>query len=274
VRPYCSSIRIKSILKDIGARTRTIVALGLLVFPTPRLKGSESMLRLLIWFLMLTRAICTLYLNDLTGESYEVSLLDHSRSPLLGEMESLTPPYSSSTVQTPHVDHDKQLHHREQSKTQHDMSHLRSSTSRKRGLADGDSIVDPYPTPFTDNNRILGLLLNFNFGHIDPLMMIFNEYTSMCEGGWLPTVVLFTTVDWTNKLKRIVKTRNFCYRINRPLEIKAIKYPKSINIGLAAEHRKYMAMHWQDYDLFLYHEDDIIFRYILLISLPSFLCPL
>lgn len=34
----------------------------------------------------------------------------------------------------------------------------------------------------------------------------------------------------------------------------------AIGIGLAAEHRKYVANHFYEYDVFIYHEDDILFK--------------
>ena len=52
----------------------------------------------------------------------------------------------------------------------------------------------PFPTPNSDNNRVLGFILAFDYNHIDPLMLIFNEYVSMCEAGWDPTVILFTVL--------------------------------------------------------------------------------
>ena len=40
-----------------------------------------------------------------------------------------------------------------------------------------------FPAPNTVNNRVLGFILAFDYNHIDPLMLIFNEYVSMCEAG-------------------------------------------------------------------------------------------
>jgi len=73
----------------------------------------------------------------------------------------------------------------------------------------GDAQLKNYPKPFTANNRILGMVLTYNTDHIDPLMLIFNEYVSMCEAGWNPTIVLFSivgeyvTVPIANQQQRI-----------------------------------------------------------------------
>jgi hypothetical protein len=38
------------------------------------------------------------------------------------------------------------------------------------------------PSPHSANNRVLGVMLSYDFGHIDPLVLILHEYVSMCEG--------------------------------------------------------------------------------------------
>ena len=44
--------------------------------------------------------------------------------------------------------------------------------------------LEDWPAVNTKNNRILGMILNFNNGHIDPMSLIINEYVTMCEHGW------------------------------------------------------------------------------------------
>ena len=122
--------------------------------------------------------------------------------------------------------------------------------------------------PFTENNRILGMILSYNYDHIDPLVIIINEYLSMCEAGWYPTVVIFTTMMWTDKLKRYLETKAHCYRIERSFPIFYSIFDPSISIGLGAEHRKMVGKEIHNYDLFIYHEDDIIVKYA---HIPAYL---
>lgn len=118
-----------------------------------------------------------------------------------------------------------------------------------------------FPAPFTQRNRILSMLLAFNYDHIDPLVMIINEYLSMCEGGWSPTLILHTTVLWSDKLRRYLEAKAFCYRINSTFPILYDIHDPSINIGLGAVHRKFVARELYNHDLFIYQEDDIIVRH-------------
>jgi hypothetical protein len=121
--------------------------------------------------------------------------------------------------------------------------------------------LNNYPAPLSQNNRILGMVLSYNFGHIDPIMLIISEYQSMCEGGWNPTVVFFTTVQWSKQMSRYMRKKTFCYRINGPINLVLSVHDPSIGIALGAEHRKYMGTVLNNFDVFIYHEDDIVFKH-------------
>ena len=129
-----------------------------------------------------------------------------------------------------------------------------------RAFNSSDMLKD-YPAPLTAHNRILGMMLAYSLDHVDPLMLIFNEYVSMCEGGWLPTVVLFTTGKWTDKLRRYIRYKMWCYRIEAPVEVRYMMYPGNISVNLGIPHRKYMQAEIDKHDFYIYHEDDIIVKH-------------
>eukprot|EP01031_Cornospumella_fuschlensis_P037432 gene37432-45454_t len=120
-----------------------------------------------------------------------------------------------------------------------------------------DAIKD-YPAPFTEHNKVMGLILMFNLVHIDPFILILNEYLSMCEAGWDPTVVVFTAVDWSAQLQRLMRQKVYCYRTGKFVPVVISKHDPSVGTALGAEHRKYMANHMDTIDVFIYHEDDIV----------------
>lgn len=123
------------------------------------------------------------------------------------------------------------------------------------------NLMKGFPTPYTEHNKVLGMILFYNLYQIDPMMIIFNEYVSMCEGGWDPTVVLFTTVKYSARLKKYLALKNYCSRIDRPINISISYHDPSIGIALGAEHRKYISPVLDLYDLFIYHESDIMLKY-------------
>ncbi len=105
------------------------------------------------------------------------------------------------------------------------------------------------------------MILSYNFDHIDPIMLILGEYQSMCEGGWSPTVVFFSSVPWSAQIQRLFRQRTYCYRTNTSVPIRISVHDPSISIALGAEHRKYMQNEINNFDAFVYHEDDIIFKH-------------
>jgi len=127
----------------------------------------------------------------------------------------------------------------------------------------GQSIVENFPSPNTNHNRIMAFVLNFNFNfnHIDPLLLILNEYVSMCEGGWDPTVVLHTTFNWTSPMHRYFRQRTYCYRKGTSINLRVDVHDSSVGTGLAMKHKIILQQEINNHDFFVYHEDDIIFKY-------------
>jgi hypothetical protein len=117
-----------------------------------------------------------------------------------------------------------------------------------------------FPAPNTEHNKVIGFILSFNHYHIDPLVLIMNEYVSMCEAGWLPTVRIFTTVDYSLRLQHYFREKLFCYRTGDYIRLEIEVHDPAINIALGAEHRKYLGKVLDQYDVFAYHEDDIVFK--------------
>ena len=44
------------------------------------------------------------------------------------------------------------------------------------------------------------------------------------------------------------------------MKLEVIYHDPSINVALGAEHRKYLRHHHEEFDLFVYHEDDIVLK--------------
>jgi hypothetical protein len=158
-----------------------------------------------------------------------------------------------------------------QSDSNHHLRRLESTptpyaTSTDNNGTTNDPFLTSFPTAFTRFNKVMGFILAFNYDHIDPLLLIFNEYTSMCEGGWDPTVLLFTTVNETERMYRYLESKTFCYRLGRSIHIKYSVHDPSISIALSVVHRSVLAQEVENYDVFVYHEDDMVFKYSHLVA--------
>lgn len=58
-----------------------------------------------------------------------------------------------------------------------------------------------------------------------------------------------------------MQRKTYCYRTGAFLDIDLAIYESHVGVALGAEHRKYMANRTELFDVFVYHEDDIIFKH-------------
>jgi hypothetical protein len=118
-----------------------------------------------------------------------------------------------------------------------------------------------FPQPNTQKNRFLIQILHYNLHHFDSLQLLLNEFNSMCEGGWEPTIMLHTCANYSEYLMYEVVEKIYCYRIHNYLPITVRQYDSDVGIWLAAPHRRAAKEFINDFDLFMYIEDDMIFTY-------------
>ena len=111
-------------------------------------------------------------------------------------------------------------------------------------------------------NRLLVMTLSFDLTHSDAVDLILMELVNMCEGGFYVTVIFYVTQKWSDELYTMYRRRTYCYRTNDSVNITFSYHEASVGTWLSAEHRKNLHSYLPHYDLFLYHEDDIIFRWV------------
>lgn len=99
--------------------------------------------------------------------------------------------------------------------------------------------------------------------------MSVNEYVSMCESGWTPTIIIFTTVKWSNSMVRYLKMKAFCYRLQDSIKFRFSNHNESVGDELAKFHRQVVFNEIKNFDVFIYHEDDMIFKHSQLIAYLS-----
>ena len=116
-----------------------------------------------------------------------------------------------------------------------------------------------FPKAFTPHNRVLGMILFYDWSQYDPLSIILAEFLSLCESGWDVKLAIYTTVTW-DMMKEYYRRRLYCYRTQRPLEMVIYVHPANVSIGLAAVHRKLVQQEINKHDLFVYLEADIILK--------------
>jgi len=115
-----------------------------------------------------------------------------------------------------------------------------------------------------DDLKILGIVTSFDLSHFDSLQLIFEQYLSMCEAGWVVKTVILSSIKWSNLLTDFIKPRYYCFRKSAYLDIRIDT--SNMTLMLASLHRRVVAEELENFDVFVYQEDDIIFKYAHLIA--------
>lgn len=115
-------------------------------------------------------------------------------------------------------------------------------------------------------NRILAMVLSFEFTRTDPIILLLHEYRSMCEAGWNPTVMFLTTNHLSESVRNFFRSKVYCYRTKEYIPIQYTVRPKSLGNKLAEEAKSEAYKYRNDFDVFIYQEEDIIFLYSHLVA--------
>ena len=75
-----------------------------------------------------------------------------------------------------------------------------------------EHLNEAYPAPFSKSNRILSMVVAFSLNRLDPLMHSFRAQQNMCEGGWDTTLVIFTTLKVSLRMRKYIESKLYCYR--------------------------------------------------------------
>lgn len=73
--------------------------------------------------------------------------------------------------------------------------------------------------------------------------------------------MFYTTESWATELLTLTRRRTYCYRIDDSIGLKFSIHQKSLGTSLSAQHRAELRNHLPHYDIFIYQEDDIIFKF-------------
>lgn len=68
------------------------------------------------------------------------------------------------------------------------------------------------PMPFTENNRIITMIVSYHLHHFEPIIETLKNCKYMCEAGWSPTIVIFTAGNVTHNIRNYVNSHLYCYR--------------------------------------------------------------
>ncbi len=110
------------------------------------------------------------------------------------------------------------------------------------------------------NNRLLYMMPSYSMSQFDSLRASLHSIRRLCnDGGWNVTVAIQSTryLNYTSGIYKHLKSQVFCHRINQSLPIWIQSYG-DIGFGLNSRHRLLIAQVIEDFDYFIYAEEDMI----------------
>lgn len=115
-----------------------------------------------------------------------------------------------------------------------------------------------FPPPVQRDRRMLFMINAYHFNATEShVINTLQTLTSWCERGEEVHVALYTTSRDLASYVSDSTQRFFCQRLSSPLPIAVLEYDKNVTINIAGMHRYLVAEKIDEYDWFLYTEDDL-----------------
>ena len=121
----------------------------------------------------------------------------------------------------------------------------------------GDALRVGTPS-LLQGKRIMVAITSFDFEQLVHLERMLDGVRDMCEAGASPEILVYSVEAWPSELQQILSHRLFCYRTGASVVMKVVLLPRSVRLHLANHHRKDMYLRLQDFDLFVYAENDLL----------------
>ena len=114
---------------------------------------------------------------------------------------------------------------------------------------------------FTERNpiRVLFAITAFNRKQHVHLKQMILSIVSMCDAGWGITILLYTADSnlFSEAETLEMKQLSYCTRIEAPMDLRILVRSANLQLKMTMEHRLEFKSMLNDYDLFVYAEDDM-----------------
>jgi len=141
----------------------------------------------------------------------------------------------------------------------------KEETAREEPGSMGQALGAPAKVPPVEGQNLWGLRILYTVAMYDFRQYLYTETMidscrDMCEGGAWVTFVLQTTTDIPDAMMQLFDKRQYCTNPVGGFEIIIDKYNPNVKLTLSQKHRVYMYDRLDDYDFFIYSEDDMHLR--------------
>lgn len=120
---------------------------------------------------------------------------------------------------------------------------------------------------FLDLNRpprALFVINMFSWIHWDVIDVLYESYRDICEGGWDIKIVILTAATWSPKTIEWSRRNLYCYRNPIGISLEVRRFNESLGRRIVDHSRIPVTEHINDFDIFMYTEDDMIMNFNML----------
>ena len=110
--------------------------------------------------------------------------------------------------------------------------------------------------PLLLNLNVLVAIPSFNISHFLFVQDIFGSLRDLCECGANVSVVLYLNY-FNPDVEKSLQSRTNCRHPNGNLQVNLVPHPAELKLHFVDEHIPYFYDHLNDFDLFIYTEDDM-----------------
>eukprot|EP01038_Epipyxis_sp_PR26KG_P005830 gene5830-8042_t len=109
------------------------------------------------------------------------------------------------------------------------------------------------------SKRLLYMTASYTFNQFLPLQRVLDGLRDICNAGWQVTIHLQVSngLNYDNLKYEEIKEQTYCIRSSSHIPIIIEEYGK-IGFGLNSKHRSYVLAHIDDFDVFIYGEEDMV----------------
>jgi hypothetical protein len=124
--------------------------------------------------------------------------------------------------------------------------------------------VEPFhqiPDPRVGRLHVLFVILSFDFSQFNEFLQTLVGATEMCNFGWSIKIVIHTSKQYNESIWQRIYNRTYCKLERRRANVTAVVFPARLASRLAVPHRKLFEREMNNFDLFIYTEEDISVRF-------------
>lgn len=139
---------------------------------------------------------------------------------------------------------------------------LRIRTPIQLTISDQSASITP-AVVILPKGRLMYMAASYDLGQYHSLWNSLSSLVETCNAGWNVSVHLQVSngLNYDNELFKQIQDSLYCDYFGKLIPVLLTSYDESIGFGLNSRHRHLIQKHLDDFDYFVYAEEDMVFRY-------------